>query len=262
MSAPATQMRDDPLFVLIPSPLLGPYSWSLVARELVDRGWEALISRDLPGTLRRKPAWILTVDGAEAGLRDVAADRPVVLVGHSAAGPLLPAIGNAVRQLVGAYLFVDARLPSPGVSRLDAIALDDPVVADGRRADLDAGHRFPAWTDEDLGELVPDPDRRRAVLAELRPRTAEFWTEPLPEIGGWPNAPCGYLLFSAPYQAAADRARRAGWPVAHLSAGHFHQLVDPSAVANALVDLLASIAPSIADSAARGQSAEHAAPAQ
>ena len=237
-------MRDDPLFVLIPSPLLGPYSWSFVARELGNGGRDTVISRDLSNPRHRVPAWSLTVRGAAAGLREVAADRPLVLVGHSAAGPLLPAIGNAVRQPIGAYLFVDARLPSPGVSRLDAIAEDDPVVAADRRADLDAGHGFPAWTDADLAELVPDSVRRRALLAELRPRTAEFWTEPLPQVSGWPNAPCGYLLFSHPYQGAADRARRAGWPVAHLSAGHFHQLVDPLAVANSLIDLLARIAPS------------------
>jgi hypothetical protein len=37
----------------------------------------------------------------------------------------------------------------------------------------------------------------------------------------------------------AERARLAGWPVRQLAAGHFHQLVDPAAVADALVDLLA-----------------------
>ena len=35
-----------------------------------------------------------------------------------------------------------------------------------------------------------------------------------------------------------ERARRAGWPTRYLAAGHPHQLVDPSEVADALVELL------------------------
>lgn len=239
MSALAARTRVDPLIVLIPSPLLGPYSWSLVAQELIDRGWETVISLDLGDPLGRQPCWRLTVDGVEASLRDVLDERLIALVAHSAAGPLLPAVGAAVRQPIAAYLFVDARMPRGGASRLDAIAAEDQALAAERRATLDAGQRFPTWTDDDLSQLVPDAHRRRALLDELRPRGRDFWTEELPTVSRWPNAPCGYLHFSAAYQSAADRARRAGWPTRRLPAGHFHQLVDPSAVADALVDLLA-----------------------
>lgn len=229
----------DSLIVLIPSPLLGPYSWSLVLDELGERGWETLVSVDLHDPLGRQPCWRRTVGGVEATLRDVPDQRSVVLIGHSGAGPLLPAIGAIVPQPIAAYLFVDARLPSGGTSRLEAIATEDPTSAAERRAALDAGERFPAWTDDDLGQLVPDADRRQALLDELRPRGRDYWTEELPDVRGWPDAPCGYLAFSPPYRSAADRARHAGWPVRLLPAGHFHQLVDPAAVADALVDLLA-----------------------
>jgi len=37
-----------------------------------------------------------------------------------------------------------------------------------------------------------------------------------------------------------ERARRAGWPTRYLATGHFHQLVDPSGVADAVVELLAA----------------------
>jgi len=36
------------------------------------------------------------------------------------------------------------------------------------------------------------------------------------------------------------RARRAGWPTRYLATGHFHQLVDPSGVTDAVVELLAA----------------------
>ena len=241
MSALVAQVRGDPLIVLIPSPLLGPYSWSLVAQELVDRGWETIISIDRRDPIGRQPCWRLTVDGVEASLRDVLDQRPIALVAHSGTGPLLPAGAAGVRQPIAAYLFVDAGLPRGGASRLDAIAAEDETFAAEVRAALDAGRRFPAWTDDDLRRLVPDAHRRRALLDELRPRGPDYWTEELPTVSRWPNAPCGYLQFSAPYRSAADRARRAGWPTVHLPAGHFHLLVDPFAVADALVDLLARV---------------------
>ena len=36
----------------------------------------------------------------------------------------------------------------------------------------------------------------------------------------------------------ADEARARGWPVVHIPGEHLHQIVDPPAVATALLDLL------------------------
>lgn len=232
--------HTGPRIVLVPSPLVGPYSWSLVQAELAERGWETFVSVDLRDPLGRQPCWQRTVGGVQGAIHEVPDGAPIVLVGHSNAGPLLPAAGAAVRQPISAYLFVDSRLSHPGTSRLDAIASEDAASAAELRAALDAGLRFPAWTDDDLRPIVPDPDRRRSLLEELRPRGREYWTEELPGISGWPNAPCAYLQFSSVYQSAAERARRAGWPALYRTASHFHQLVDPSGVANALVELLAA----------------------
>ena len=226
------------LFVLVPSPLLGPSSWGPVAAELAARDLRAMVTVDLRDPLRRQPAWQATVGGVAATLQGIAEDQRMVLVAHSGAGPLLPAVGGSLAQPVAAYVFVDAGLPHGGSSRLEAIGAEDPEFAIELRNNVETGRRYPAWTDDDLRELVPDPERRRALLAELRPRGLDYWTEPLPLVSGWPNAPCGYLRFSDPYRQAAERARQAGWPVDEIPAGHFHQLVDPAAVVDALIGLL------------------------
>ena len=238
MNSLHAEEASNPRIVLVPSPLVGPYSWSLVQGELAECGWETLVSVDLRDPLGRQPCWQRTVGGVQATVHYVPDGQPIVLVGHSGAGPLLSAAAAAVRLPISAYLFVDAGLSHPGTSRLDAIASEDAASAAELRAALDAGLRFPAWTDDDLRPIVPDPDRRRSLLDELRPRGREYWTEELPGISGWPNAPCAYLQFSSVYQSAAERARRAGWPTRYLAAGHFHQLVDPSGVADAIVELL------------------------
>ena len=78
-----------------------------------------------------------------------------------------------------------------------------------------------------------------ALVASLRPRRLDFFTEPLPVAAGWPDAPCGYLRLSAAYDTWLERARALTWPTASLDAGHFHALVDPGGLAGALLALLA-----------------------
>jgi hypothetical protein len=74
-------------------------------------------------------------------------------------------------------------------------------------------------------------------VAEVRPQPREFWTEALPAIPSWPDAPCGYLELSPHYAAAAARARDQGWRYRHLRGGHFEMLVRPADLADAILEL-------------------------
>jgi hypothetical protein len=51
----------------------------------------------------------------------------------------------------------------------------------------------------------------------------------------WPDAPCVYIRFSAPYDRPAAQAQQTGWPTYNLEAGHFHMLVDPAIVTEMIV---------------------------
>jgi hypothetical protein len=174
-------------------------------------------------------------------------DGPVTLVAHSGAGPLLPRLGAAIQttgRTVTGYVFLDARLPKerPG-NRLDLVATEDAERGAELRAHLEAGGRFPEWTDAELRADVPDALQRATLLAGLRPRGLDFFIEPLPapgdgEPGGWPDAPCGYLRTSEPYQLYASRAKARAWPVLEHDHGHFAPLVDPAGTAQALSELL------------------------
>jgi len=115
-----------------------------------------------------------------------------------------------------------------------------PEVAKGLRRALMDGALIPTWTDEDLRDIIPDADLRRDTLAELRPRPLGFFEEPIPVFVGWPDAPCGYLRFTqtGSYGASVQRAQQEGWAYAELDGAHFHMLVDPGAVADALLGLV------------------------
>ena len=222
--------------MLVHSPLVGPFTWSLVADELGARGLSVVVPA-LPED-QRTPYWRRH---AEAVADQVAgAGSPPVLVGHSGACPLLPAIGIAIGRAVSAYVLVDGDLPlAPGTggSRVDLLRAASPALADELEALLAAGGSFPTWGDEDLLDEIPDQRLRARVVAEVRPQPGEFWTEALPAIPGWPDAPCGYLELSPHYAAAAARARDQGWRYRHLRGGHFEMLVRPAAVADAIVGL-------------------------
>jgi hypothetical protein len=235
-------MSMQPLFVLIPSPLCGPFTWAAVAEELRRHGNEALVPPlEDTGTNSAAPYWQQHAEDGRRSLAPVATDRAVVLVGHSGAGPLLPLIGQAAGHPVAAYIFVDAGLPVDGATRLEMLASEEPEFAAEFGQMLAAGGRFPTWSDADLQEIVPDAAARQALLAELRPRSLAFWQEPIPVPAGWPDAPCTYLQFSPAYDAPAARALAAEWPTRKIAAGHFHMLVDLGAVSTALLALVEQI---------------------
>ncbi len=224
----------DSLMVLVHSPLVGPFTWSLVAKSLQAGGFEVLVPVLTDGGETPPPYWQQHAESVRQALVSIPQEHPLVLVGHSGAGSLLPVLAQAARHPVTAYLFVDAGLPHPGKSQLEE-------MPEELRRLLAEGTRFPNWKDEDLREVLPDGRARQQLLAEVRPRPLDFFEEVLPEVSGWPDAPGGYLLFTEGYRPSLEQAKSAGWPSRTVHAGHFHMLVDPAAVAATLVELMQQI---------------------
>ena len=217
-------------YVLIHSPLVGPLTWARVAEELERRGVGVVTPTLTTDPAGEPPYWRQHVAQVVRAVEGVG-DQPLVLVGHSGAGPLLPAVAAELDQAISTYLFVDCDLPQDGASRLDLFA--SPKEAEEFRAAAVDG-LLPTWRDEDLREVILDPALRREFVAELRPLPLAVYEEPLPVPEVWPDAPCGYVQLSAAYLASGRQARQAGWGYYRLMGGHFHMLVDPAAVADAL----------------------------
>lgn len=234
-----------PTLVLAHSPLTGPAVWGALPDTLRDRGHDVIV---LDVADDGSPPYANRYV-ARAALQVAAAgsDAPLVLVGHSGAGYLLPQIGaarRAARLSVGGYLFVDAGVPhGRGATRLSLMRAEDEPFADELERMLDAGATYPDWTGADLLPLVPDEARRAALVASLRPRGRDFFTEELPFPGDWPDAPCGLLQLTTAYAGPARLARSRGWPVLapDLPGGHFAACTDPAGVAAATEDLLAAL---------------------
>ncbi len=221
------------MFVLVHSPLVGPFTWSLLADEFGRRGYGVVVPRLHGDAGTGSPYWQRHAGAAVRELGGLRPEHPPILVGHSGAGPLLPAIRQLLGKPVAGYLFMDAGIPEHGRSRIELLREELPEAAEGAARE----GLSPSWSDEDLREDLPDPRLRAGVLAELHPQPLAFRAEPIPVFTGWPDAPCGYLRFTPFYRKPAERARREGWAYAELEGGHFHMLVDPSSVADTLLGL-------------------------
>src|SRR2546428_1978478 len=220
--------------LLINSPLVSPGSWRLVAEEL-SRHNVVAVTPDLDGDESiGQPLWQQHAQAAAEAFRGLPPHERPVLVGHSGAGSLLPAIRQAASRPVAGYLFVDAGLPDGNHARM---AIGEGDFAEQLQQIYAAGRRYPDWTEEMLRDVVPEPERRRQLISELRPQPFRFWQETVPVFEGWPDAPCGYLRFltNPAYEGPASEAVARGWPLREIAGDHFHMLVDPAAVARAIV---------------------------
>ncbi|HET9140053.1 hypothetical protein [Actinophytocola sp.] len=226
------------LCAFLHSPLLTGSSWGGTPELFRAAGFDALVV-EVSGD-DREPFARRYVAAAAAQLEQAHHGRPVVLIGHSGAGPLLPAVRAAVCPgvTVPAIIYCDANLPRPGANRLDLTGLD-PAQREQLLLLLATGWRYPSWTDEYLAgvERVTDPAQRALLLDTVNPRDEAYLLEPLPYAPVHPTITQGYLQLSARYGPEADRAQTLGWPLTRLDHTHFHALVDPEGTAAALTTL-------------------------
>src|SRR5581483_11861189 len=68
------------------------------------------------------PYWRQHTECVANAMQNAAPEARMILVAHSGAGPLLPAIRAASPRVIAGYIFVDAGLPKSGASRLELFA--------------------------------------------------------------------------------------------------------------------------------------------
>jgi pimeloyl-ACP methyl ester carboxylesterase len=224
--------------LLVPSPLVGWRTWEPVAEVLAGDGYEVAIP-DLAGAAAAGPPYCrgqaqLIAEGAGGG--------PVILIGYSRAGPLLPAAGAILGERVRGYVFVDARLPAPGRSWL---ATTQPALAARLREMAGPQGWLPPWPqwwgEQELAGLITDPAVRQHFAAGCPRLPVAMLEETYPPVPGWPAAPGAYLQLSEAYAAEAASARELGWPVRQQLSHHLALLTEPGPIARELRTLIGQL---------------------
>lgn len=216
--------------LFVHSPVAGPSTWIYTAEVLQQSGFGCVVP-DLTGVATTGPPYCPKYAKAAAAAVDGGVD-PVVLVGHSAGGALLPAIAEAVGDRTTGAVFVDAMLPQPGRSWFDTAPPGLEAQLRGLATDgvLPPYHEwFPPGA---LADWVPDAARRRRLIAEIPRMPLAYFDEPAPPARFAQSVACAFVRLGAPFDAAAAKAQRLGWWVARRDWDHLRMLSDPEAVAD------------------------------
>jgi hypothetical protein len=219
-------------FVLLHSPLVGPSIWRMLAPQLRARGHGVAVP-DLTPLMQGEPPFYPALASGAA----TAVDDDTILIAHSGAGALVPAIA-ALADLHG-VVFVDALLPHPGESWFSGVPADlgarlRGLAKDGR---LPPWHAW--WPKGAMEAMLPDRTLGAAFIAEQKDLPLAYFEEPAPDV---PLAmPAAYLQLSSAYEPDADAAAQAGWPVERLALHHLAPLTHPQVVAAAIEALAARL---------------------
>jgi hypothetical protein len=208
--------------VLLHSPLVGPATWKAVAPLLQARGHDVALPDLVPIMAEAGPYYPALAEAAAAAISD-----PAILIAHSGAGALVPSI--AALEAVKGVVFVDALLPHPGESWFAGVPEQLGVRLKGlaKNGKLPPWHAW--WPKGAMERLLPDRAQGAAFLAEQQELPLAYFEEAAPEIPL--TASSTYLRLSEAYDADADAAAEAEWPVTRLDLHHLAMLTHPDRVA-------------------------------
>jgi Alpha/beta hydrolase family len=225
--------------LFVHSPVVGPSTWTYTAKVLQKNGFGCAVP-DLTGVATMGAPYYPKYATAAATAVDESPD-PIVVVGHSAAGALLPAIAEAVGGRARGAVFVDAMLPQPARSWFDTA----PPGMEEQLRGLAVDGMLPPWHEwfprRALEELVPDSARRGRLIAEVPRLPLAYFDEPAPDALLAKSVACALIRLGAPFDPAADKAERLGWWVTRREWDHLRMVTAPEAVADLIAQAISAM---------------------
>jgi pimeloyl-ACP methyl ester carboxylesterase len=228
----------SPTLLFVHSPVVGPSTWTYTAEVLREKGFGCVVPDLTTVATMCGPYYPKYAMAAAAAVDEETG--PVVVVGHSAAGALLPAMADVVGERVRGAVFVDAMLPQPGRSWFDTA----PHGLEAQLRGLADNGLLPPWHEwfppGALAGLVPDPVRRRRLVAEIPRLPLAYFDEPAPPARFAESVACAFLRLGPPFDPAANKAQRLGWWVARRDWDHLRMLSAPDAVADLIAQAISA----------------------
>lgn len=220
--------------VLLHSPLVGPGTWLLLAPLLRAQGFAVSVPDFSPAMRGQGPYYPELVRIARAAIGEDS--RDTILVVHSAAGALVPAIAD--KNAAAGTIFVDALLPHSGQSWLESTpepltALITKLSRDGR---VPPWHRW--WPKGAIETMFDDAAAYEGFAAQLNDLPLAYFHEAAPSIELSQGFACAYLRLGVGYEAEAATAENKDWPVVRLTLHHLAMLTHAKEAA-AQIELLA-----------------------
>jgi hypothetical protein len=213
--------------VLLHSPLVGPGTWRLLAPALVMRGFQVVVP-DYSAVMRGEPPYYLNlVRTARAAIAPDDSAK-TILIGHSGAGALLPAIAEG--GLVHGAIFMDALLPHPALSWFATApdSLNKRLMSLARDGQVPPWHQW--WPQGAVAAMFSRAADYEQFAAELHTLPIGYFNEAAPEIALPENFPSAYLQLGPGCAAEAGLAESWGWPVLRAALHHLAMLTHADVV--------------------------------
>ena len=238
----------DRRWLLIPSMLLGPESWSGVCKVLRALKQEPYVANPRPVPREVEDfvtPWLEDVLSAipapATPLQALERDAPqLVIAGHSSACPRLLLVAEeaiARGHRVSTVVLVNGRVPEDGLSATD---LDPPLghLLDNLTRPDDHVPPWHRWWGSLMEDMLPDPVDRALVFGEARPIPRKLFDQKIAAPRLPDDVGLAFLAMGDMYAPSMDEARKQGWSVARLEGEHLHQVVNPVAVACTMMALV------------------------
>jgi hypothetical protein len=234
----SAQSQTRARFALLPSPFLGASAWDPCRDALAARGLAASVI-----DLREAFANVDADYDSVARLVSAQIEARAILVAHSGAGGLAPAVHAAAGERVQAVIFVDALLPHPGRGWIETAP---DALSAGLRAAARNGRvpPWPGWLPAGaLAQLLPDSRVRERFIADAPAAPLAYLEASAPALAAWPpRLGCAYIQLSDGYAAESAMALSLGWLVERLDLTHLAILTAPERVALAIIAVAEQLA--------------------
>jgi hypothetical protein len=219
---------------LLHSPLVGPATWNRLAPLLRARGHAVAVPDLTPLMAAEGPYYAALAEGAASAVLD-----DTIVVAHSGAGALVPAIAALAEGRLRGAVFVDALLPHPGESWFAGV----PPELGARLRGLAKAGKLPPWhawwPKGAMEALLPDRAMGAAFLAEQGELPLAYFEEPAPALPL--DLAFAYLQLSEAYATDAAGAAELGAPVQRLNLHHLAPMTHPDAVADGIERLVLTL---------------------
>lgn len=224
-------------YLFVHSPLVGPSSLRRLADLAAADGTQVALPDLTPMATAAHPHEDYTnrVIGAAGHLTP-----SVAVIGHSGAGPFLPAIGAAISP-AAVLVFLDAVVPP----RSGSYRTPDPMreMLDQQTASGTLERWINWWPPEVVAEILPDPSDREQLACDMPSLPRAFYDHDVAVPPRWSEQPCGYVQLSAAYDADRTEAIARGWPTQGLATTHLATFTEPSEVLEAIRSVVDHLIP-------------------
>ena len=219
-------------FLFVHSPLVGPSSLRRLAGAASAAGHQVTLPDLTPMATAASPCddYLARAVAATDRLTD-----SVTIVGHSGAGAFLPALA-ARADVDGVLVFVDAVIPPRSGAHVTPDHLKD--LLDEQTGDDGLLRPWLAWwPPEVISGLLPDPDDRAALAADMPQLPRSFYDVEVGVSAGWSDQGCAYLRLSGGYDPELAEAVARQWPTASLDSAHLGVHTDADRVLSEIMGL-------------------------